>query len=64
MPKKIEQILKTEEASHIAQFSQEDKDWLNSRIQDRVDGEPGVECVIRGKNDNGDYFKLTPEEIV
>ncbi|SEU22481.1 type I restriction enzyme M protein [Lacrimispora sphenoides] len=64
MPKKIEQILKPEEASHISQFTQEDKDWINSRIHDRADGEPGVECVVRGKNDNGDYFKLTPEEIV
>lgn len=64
MPKKIEQILKPEEASHIAQFNQEDKDWINSRIHDRADGEPGVECVVRGKNDDGDYFKLTPEEIV
>lgn len=64
MPKKIEQILKPEEASHISQFTQEDKDWINSRIHDRADGEPGVECVVRGKNDSGDYFKLTPEEIV
>ncbi|MBV7273753.1 N-6 DNA methylase [Clostridiaceae bacterium UIB06] len=64
MPKKIDQILKPEEASHIAQFTQEDKDWINSHIHDRADGEPGVECVVRGKNDDGDYFKLTPEEIV
>lgn len=64
MAKKIEQILKPEEAAHIAQFTQEDKDWINSRIHDRADGEPGVECVVRGMNDNGDYFKLTPEEIV
>ncbi len=64
MPKKIDQILKPEEISHISQFSQEDKDWINSRIHDRSDGEAGVECVVRGKNDDGDYFKLTPEEIV
>lgn len=64
MPKKIEQILETEEAAHISQFTQDDKDWINSRIHDRADGEAGVECVIRGKNDDGDYFKLTPEEIV
>ena len=63
MPKQIEQILEAEEVTHIAQFTQEDKDWINSRIHDRADGEPGVECIIRGKNDNGDYFKLTPEEI-
>lgn len=64
MPKKIEQILETEEAAHISQFTQNDKDWINGRIHDRADGEAGVECVIRGKNDDGDYFKLTPEEIV
>ncbi len=64
MPKKIEQILETEEVKHISQFTQEDKDWINSRIHDRADGEAGIECLIRGKNDDGDYFKLTPEEIV
>lgn len=64
MPKKIEQILKPEEAAHISQFTQEDKDWINRRIHDRSDGEAGVECVVRGKNDDGDYFRLTPEEIV
>lgn len=64
MPKKLEQILETEEAAHISQFNQADKDWINSRIHDRVDGEAGIECVIRGKNDDGDYFRLTPEEIV
>lgn len=64
MPKRIEQILETEEATHLAQFTQEDKDWINGRIHDRADGEAGIECVIRGKKDDGDYFKLTPEEIV
>lgn len=64
MPKKIEQILETEEVAHLSQFTQEDKDWINNRIHDRVDGVAGVECIIRGKNDDGDYFKLTPEEIV
>lgn len=64
MPKKIEQIFEPEEATHISQFTQDDKEWINGRIHDRADGLPGVECVIRGKNDDGDYFKLTPEEIV
>ena len=64
MPKKIEQILDHDEAAHIAQFNQQDKDWINNRIHDRADGEAGIECIIRGKNDGGDYFKLTPEEIV
>ena len=64
MAKKIEQILNPEEMLHIAQFTQEDKDWINGRIHDRADGEAGVECIIRGKNDDGEYFKLTPEEVV
>lgn len=64
MAKKIEQILKNEEALHIAQFTQEDKERINGKIHDRADGEAGIECIIRGKNDDGDYFKLTPEEIV
>lgn len=64
MAKKIEQILKPEEILHIAQFTQEDKDWINGRIHDRADGEAGIECIIRGKNENGEYFKLSPEEIV
>ena len=61
MPKKIEQILDHDEAAHIAQFNQQDKDWINNRIHDRADGEAGIECIIRGKNDGGDYFKLTPD---
>lgn len=64
MPKKINQILKPEEYAHMAQFSTEDKNWMNNRIHDRRDGEAGVECVVRGKNEDGDYFKLTPEEII
>lgn len=64
MPKTIDQILEPGEMAHLMQFEQEDIDWINSRINDRNDGQPGVECIIRGKNDNGDYFKLTPEEIV
>lgn len=64
MAKKIDQIFETEEAKHVSQFSEDDKAWLNSQIHDRTDGEAGVECIIRGKNDEGDYFRLTPEEIV
>ena len=60
----IKDILKKEEYENIAQFSEDDKKWINSRIQVRVDGNPGVECVVRGKNIDGDYFKLTPEEII
>lgn len=64
MPKTIEEILETEEAAHISQFTQADKEWINGRIHDRADGKPGIDCVIRGKNDKNDYFKLTAEEIV
>lgn len=64
MAKRIDQILTPDEYSHLSQFKQEDIDWINSRIHDRADGKPGVECVIRGKNDSGDYFKLTAEEII
>ena len=47
MPKKIEQILDHDEAAHIAQFNQQDKDWINNRIHDRADGEAGIECIIQ-----------------
>lgn len=60
----IRDILKPEEYSSLNQFSQTDIDWINDRIQLRRDGEPGVECVVRGTNSEGDYFKLTPEEII
>lgn len=60
----IKDILKKSEYEHLSQFTPEDQKWINDRIRNRTDGEPGIECIIRGKNDNGDYFKLTPEEII
>lgn len=60
----IKDILKKSEYDHISQFSEDDKKWINNRIHARTDGQPGIECVVRGKNDDGDYFKLTPEEVV
>lgn len=60
----IKDILTAEEYNHLAQFKQEDRDWINERIQIRKDGKAGVECVVRGLNGEGDYFELTPEEIV
>ena len=60
----IKDILKKDEYDHLAQFTDEDKKWIDDQIQTRKDGELGVECIIRGKNDDGDYFKLTPEEVV
>jgi len=60
---KLLEILKGSEYS-LAQFSGESIQNLENRIQYRQDGEPGIECLIRGKNPNGDYFKLTPEGVV
>lgn len=60
----IKDILKPEEYNGLNQFSEDDKNWINGRIENRRNGEPGVECIVRGMNSDGDYFKLTPEEIV
>lgn len=61
---KIKDILKPEEFNSLSQFSAEERDWLNKRIKNRKDGKPGVECVVRGRNSDGDYFELGPEEII
>ena len=60
----IKDILKKDEYEHLAQFTEEEKKWIDDQIQIRKDGDIGVECIIRGKNDEGDFFKLTPEEVV
>lgn len=60
----IKDILKTDEYNGLNEFKQEDKDWINGQIKIRRNGEAGVECVVRGLNNDGDFFKLTPEEIV
>jgi len=60
----IKDILEPSEYESLNQFSKEDIEWINGRINTRRNGEPGVECVVRGKNNDGDFFKLTPEEIV
>ena len=60
----IKDILKPEELRGLTQFTAKEQEWLNKRIHTRKDGKPGVECVVRGKNSDGDYFKLKPEEIV
>ena len=60
----IKDILKPEELNTLTQFTEAEKDWLNKRIHTRKDGKPGVECVVRGKNKEGDFFELKPEEIV
>ncbi len=59
----IKDILKPEEMRDL-KFSKDEQEWLNNRINNRKDGKPGVECIVRGKNSNGDYFELKPEEIV
>ena len=60
----IRDILEPNEYNSLNQFSQEDKDWINGRIKIRRNGSAGIECVKRGMNRDGDYFELTPEEIV
>lgn len=60
----IKDILEPDEYDSLNQFTQEDKDWINERISVRRDGKPGVKCVVRGKNSEGDLFELNPEEIV
>lgn len=60
----IKDILEPSEYDSLNQFTQDDIEWINGRINTRRNGEPGVECVVRGKNNDGDYFKLTPEEVV
>ena len=60
----IKDILEPSEYESLNQFTPDDIEWINGRINTRRNGEPGIECVVRGKNNDGDYFKLTPEEIV
>lgn len=60
----IKDILTKEEFDSLSQFTEDDINWINNRIHTRTDGTPGIECVVRGKNDDGDYFKLTSEEII
>ncbi|MCD8381011.1 MAG: N-6 DNA methylase [Lachnospiraceae bacterium] len=58
----IGHILKDGET--LKQFKPEEQEWLNQRIKTRKDGKPGVECIVRGKNAEDDYFELVPEEVV
>lgn len=60
----IKDVLKPEELRSLTQFTAEEQNWLNKRIHNRKDGKPGVECVVRGMNSDGDYFELKPEEVV
>lgn len=60
----IKDVLKPEELRSLTQFTAEEQNWLNKRIYNRKDGKPGVECVVRGMNSDGDYFELKPEEVV
>lgn len=56
----IKDILEPSEYESLNQFTPDDIEWINGRINTRRNGEPGIECVVRGKNNDGDYFKLTP----
>lgn len=60
----IKDILKPEELRELTQFNAKEQAWLNNRIHTRKDGKPGVECIVRGMNSDGDYFELKPEEVV
>ena len=60
----IRDILTKEEYESLSQLKKEDIDWINERIRTRKDGTAGIECIVRGMNDDGDYFRLTPEEVV
>ena len=42
----IKDILKPDEYAGLTQFNEDDKEWINGRIQKRRNGEPGVECVV------------------
>ena len=59
----IRDILKPEEIAALT-FTKKEQEWLNKRIKTRRDGKPGVECIVRGMNTDGDYFELKPEEVV
>ena len=61
---KITEIISEKEYANLTQFSEKEIQWLEDRIKTRSDGKYGVECVVRGKNDDGDYFELKPEEVV
>lgn len=64
MSRTIKQILGESEYNKLSQFTDEEKQWLNDRVQNRADGKDGIECIVRGLNSEGDYYELTPEEIV
>ncbi|MBQ9212664.1 MAG: hypothetical protein IJ150_01815, partial [Bacteroidales bacterium] len=60
---KLSEILKGSENDLLTQFSEAEKLWLEERIKTRSDGKYGVECIVRGKNSDNDYFELKPEEV-
>ena len=60
----IKDILKPDELRDLTQFTAEEQAWLNKRIRTRKDCKPGVECIVRGMNIDGDFFELKPEEVV
>lgn len=45
----IKDILEPSEYKSLNQFTPDDIEWINGRINTRRNGEPGIECVVRGK---------------
>jgi len=60
----IQDILKPEEVGALTLFTEDEIEWLNSRICIRKNGKLGVECVVRGRTESDDFFELGPEEVV
>lgn len=54
----IQDILKPEEMENLTLFTGQEIEWLNGRINFRKNGKLGVECIVRGRNDSGDFFEI------
>ena len=61
---RISEILNNEEVENINQFKKAEIEAFEKTIQLRRDGKLGVKCIIRGMNEDNDYFELTPEETI
>ena len=56
---KLNDILGSNERENLTQFSEGLINQLEERIATRRDSKAGIECIVRGKNSDGDYFELT-----
>lgn len=52
----IKDILKGTEYENLSRFSEEDKEWINGRIQMRADGKPGIELLCGGGMKKGIFL--------